>query len=270
MREFQEKSIKSLKSMASKLQDSCGVLQEFGITSLGYSRFYTDKCIRISNNTEWMEYYLKNDIIYNNKDRYLGEINSVIEKRIYLVLRNQDTNSSEIKTIMSNHGMGNVCSLYLKNNDNYIEMFGFATDMDSENLTSFYINNIDILLKYTFFFKERMMEIINSKLAELFIPFDSPIHCPTKAPRDLRSELNDKLILKKIYLTEDISISPKEYECLGYLSQGNTYKGIANIMRISSRTVETHLNNIKRKVGYNYKADILKLLKYHPINYMNY
>jgi DNA-binding CsgD family transcriptional regulator len=46
-----------------------------------------------------------------------------------------------------------------------------------------------------------------------------------------------------LYLTE------REFECINYLTRGKTAEEIAIILNISKRTVETHVNNIKRKMN---------------------
>jgi len=56
----------------------------------------------------------------------------------------------------------------------------------------------------------------------------------------------------------DERISSREREILNLIIEGNTYKEIGEILVISTRTVETHRNNIMRKLGLNSQIDIIK------------
>ncbi|MBY0461689.1 MAG: helix-turn-helix transcriptional regulator [Alphaproteobacteria bacterium] len=60
-----------------------------------------------------------------------------------------------------------------------------------------------------------------------------------------------------------ISLSKREWECLSGMAQGKTYKGVANTLSLSPRTVETYLNQIREKAGITSKA---KLVDYFLAN----
>lgn len=57
---------------------------------------------------------------------------------------------------------------------------------------------------------------------------------------------------------EDERISSREKEILSLIIEGKSYKEIGNILFISTRTVETHRNNIMRKLGLTSQIDIIK------------
>lgn len=60
-----------------------------------------------------------------------------------------------------------------------------------------------------------------------------------------------------------VKLSPRELDCLVWLSNGKTYWEIGTIMNISERTVRFHINNIKKKLGANSQAEIIaKALRY--------
>lgn len=54
-----------------------------------------------------------------------------------------------------------------------------------------------------------------------------------------------------------IVLSKREEECLFYLLQGRSMKLIANILAISPRTVETHIENLKVKFDCNNKYEVI-------------
>lgn len=53
-------------------------------------------------------------------------------------------------------------------------------------------------------------------------------------------------------------LSVRQKECLFYLIRGKSCHDIANILEISQRTVETHLNEIKHKFKCHTKADVIE------------
>ena len=70
------------------------------------------------------------------------------------------------------------------------------------------------------------------------------------------TELNRKSLIVQGKL---ITISKREWECLYMLAGGKTMKEAAKSLRLSPRTVESYLNNLKIKTGYNTKSDLIKM-----------
>jgi len=56
-----------------------------------------------------------------------------------------------------------------------------------------------------------------------------------------------------------LKLSETEWKCFQWVGRGRTMKEIGLELRISPRTVETHLNSIKRKTGLAFKSDLAKL-----------
>ena len=53
------------------------------------------------------------------------------------------------------------------------------------------------------------------------------------------------------------SFTVRQKECVSHMVRGRTYKEIAKILNISPRTVETHIEHIKDKLGCYSRADII-------------
>ena len=56
---------------------------------------------------------------------------------------------------------------------------------------------------------------------------------------------------------KSILLSKREWECLSGMAQGKTYKGVAKLLSLSPRTVETYLNQIREKAGIPSKAKLV-------------
>lgn len=54
-------------------------------------------------------------------------------------------------------------------------------------------------------------------------------------------------------------LTPREKEILQLTAEGNSSPQIAEILTISSRTVETHRNNLMKKMNFNHQADLIRL-----------
>lgn len=61
-----------------------------------------------------------------------------------------------------------------------------------------------------------------------------------------------------------IHLTIRESECLFYFALGYTIKEVARVLKISSRTVERHLENMKIKTDTQHKADLIK--KYYALS----
>jgi len=55
----------------------------------------------------------------------------------------------------------------------------------------------------------------------------------------------------------DIKLTRRESECIFYLIRGKTAKEIAAILSRGQRTIETHLENLKKKFGVNTKSALI-------------
>lgn len=58
-------------------------------------------------------------------------------------------------------------------------------------------------------------------------------------------------------MNENVSLSPRQAECLYYLVKGMIAKNIAVKMNISTRTAEYHINALKQKFSCYSKSDLI-------------
>ena len=56
---------------------------------------------------------------------------------------------------------------------------------------------------------------------------------------------------------EQFNLSPKQSECLFYLLRGMTSKKIADILKVSPRTIEAHVMSIKHKMDCSNKSEVI-------------
>lgn len=68
-------------------------------------------------------------------------------------------------------------------------------------------------------------------------------------------ELSDKTLFAKEIQT--FGLSQREFECLGHICLGKSYKEVAREMLISPRTVETYIKNILSKTNTKNKIEVI-------------
>ena len=64
---------------------------------------------------------------------------------------------------------------------------------------------------------------------------------------------------KKLFSTKkEQALTPREIEIIQYLCEGDSAKEVGEKLNLSYRTIETHRNNILRKLGFNSTAELIK------------
>lgn len=108
--------------------------------------------------------------------------------------------------------------------------------------------------------KEVMKRKANGRKASLFSEEDCDNHCIVNAKKQNLSVkrplasygLGDKY--GKIYFTR------REAECMVWLLKGKTISSVATILKLSPRTVEYYIKNMKTKLGCRTKFELIDLV----------
>lgn len=164
------------------------------------------------------------------------------------------------------------CFNIIEENNFFYERFGFTSLLNAPSY-GFYINNCEILEKFILYFKEYGSDLIktNEKTKIIWLNNNPQYNklvqnlkksCNTK-DKNLTT-LEDKLKIKKYPLNNNhikSYLTQHELKCLQHLGKGFTCKEIGNVLRISYRTVETHIRNIKNKLNIYSHDQLLKI--YH-------
>ncbi|MBA2650798.1 MAG: helix-turn-helix transcriptional regulator [Tatlockia sp.] len=127
--------------------------------------------------------------------------------------------------------------------DNLIYIVGIAKRISHNNWTAIDQDNTLIYQEFDKSIQDDFFKLLKSHFC--IIPFDQ-----IKATKTLAS-FQEKI------LAEGILFSNRETETLYYLCLGNTAKETAKIMTISSRTVETYIEQIRIKINGKNRLDIV-------------
>lgn len=178
-----------------------------------------------------------------------------------------------------------------KNRLDFIEVYCFAMDKGDNCSMGFYLNNLSILEHFCCYFNDRAKDIIDCSDKRKLGLFDQKFNLLNKENKKLfdcqieeflkktslqkrgLSIIEDKIFPlgeegkrhKPEYYTRGISgkdfLSPlthRQKECLFLLTRGKTAKQIGQTLRISHRTVETHIVSLKNKMHCTTKDQLIE------------
>jgi DNA-binding CsgD family transcriptional regulator len=107
-----------------------------------------------------------------------------------------------------------------------------------------YIENLAILHEFIKIFAEKAQRLTQ-------IAYDTRFILPSGKNNQLilyeQKAISQKL--NRLYLDKDIFLTMREIECIEWYASGKTSVEISEILHISKRTVESHIDHIKQKTG---------------------
>ncbi|MBT4879449.1 MAG: helix-turn-helix transcriptional regulator [Alphaproteobacteria bacterium] len=247
---------------AKTVEEVCEPLFEnFNISYFSYVKFLPDnKYLYLGTDEEWLQCYFKN-FDYSNKVHQ--EVQDAFEGKSFYSLRigNQKSIKEPVLNAMYEHDIWNAINLYTSH-ESEVEKFCFASNREDVDNMNFYLNNLDVLKRFIVYFKNSCDSLIDasdeSKLA--LVQNREPCIIGKQAPKNPNnSQLLEKTKLKKYSFNVECQptiLSAQEFQCLQYFTRGKTMKEIGIILNISHRTVESYINNIRRKIGYKSRSEL--------------
>lgn len=131
---------------------------------------------------------------------------------------------------------------------------------DSPSIYDRLIRDINITKKFIKFFKEESQDVINYyrehkfNLAAKSTNFFKDNFDIDKTEREKTNDLLQSMGI----LDQDKNITEREWQCIEMLRYGKSAAQTGDILGISRRTVETHFDHIKQKLGIDSKTKILE------------
>lgn len=219
----------------------------FFVTKEGYSA-----CL--GTNPEWMEFYLYNDLFLHNP--FLRNP-CLIPEGVFFTQSIKEPGYLESKKYAKNFGIEDSLLLTFKNEE-ILQGFSFGLSKHDKNYTLF-MKEVPLLKRFCKEFKKRA----ERSLQEL-------------EPVDVRQFIGDAFYKKQDWFSLDENkrknllvrlnfkvpdLSSREKEALSFYLEGETARSIAERLHLSSRTVESYLENIKNKLNCYKKTELLKRAK---------
>lgn len=204
----------------------------------------------LANNPEFMEYYYSSGMHLNNP--YMSHPS--LFRNGYIISPCTFT-EHEQKNIKQKFQIDHLF-LMLSKSEKRVEGFIFAAvGFDIKGIPH-YIAHVDLLVKFSRYFKREASSLIGKLRADQFNMHQERQAAFLTVDHSLPLSNNNQGVqnfLKMIY-----GLSPQEERCHDLFKRGNSAQATAAIMGLSRRTVETYIEKIKDKLGCSSKWDLLE------------
>lgn len=228
-------------------------LQSLGIIYFTYTKTETNgNRTYLSTHPQTLEKYIKEEyyLIGNSECDPKKYNNQII---FWDTLPNQHIYDDIPRAQNIDHG------IYMVNRGtDYCEFYGFAATKGNYQVLNAYINHLDVLKNFMLFFKDHAQRLLEQAEAnKMKLPFNkNPVGFIDQSEDIVFESLTKDTAQTK----SGLSLSPRQMDCAILLLKGMQYKEIASSLNISVRTVETHLNYLKGKLGCSNKTQLVMQL----------
>lgn len=219
------------------------------INYIGFARFYPDgRRSYLVSDPSWGKVLLMNDYhLAGNEDTLLQGPDSSYYPWFLTNMFNLNQKTRELYKECVAHNYGNGITL-VQRGSAFVEFFHICATGGYDKVNEFLTSNVDKLWQVVLYLKEQIYRHKPIKQA-----YNTKYNYLTPILRD--NSLQEKNLLqsfpiRKFYLSGefgDVAFTKREIDCLLLLFQNKTIDQQAFILKISPRTVETHLANIKQK-----------------------
>jgi DNA-binding CsgD family transcriptional regulator len=248
-------------SAAQKLINFCKPLRDyFGVQLFVYFKVFSDgSYVILSNDVNYAKNYCAK---IHAEHACIHKWTKVVgQKNIALWSRDPSKESMQLTLDI---GYWNCMSMF-EQTDDYIESAIFGADKDNEQINEFYIRHNRVLEHFFECFKIQFAsEIETSSLNRAryrdglnFVMSDYE----TQAPPDIEGFKRALEISNIIRDGKFIKLSKREMQCLELISEGYSTKGIGSKLMLSPRTVEIFNRNLKKKLGYSSKHELIRIYR---------
>jgi len=188
------------------------------------------------------------------------------DNRQYVLL--ETTQPKFAKTLQEKFNFNNVLCRDERIKKDEWEHFIIGTSLSDRGIINYYMNNIDFLDNFVLFFRDVASDLIGESCRNLFTlerQFEKCNFSNMKC-KDNASIILPKHICLQNFNGESIIINYSEIRCLILFCKGRTFKEIARTLKISPRTVESHIQNVKSRLNCISKSALFDILEKNHIN----
>jgi DNA-binding CsgD family transcriptional regulator len=243
-----ENPIRQFSSSTVEMKKLTIPLTQRGILHFSMIRSYDDgRFINLSNIDGWIDYYYKmklylSSCFENHPSTYFSQVYLWGNKLDGKVVDDAKKyfNSANGVTIIDR---GLQCTSF----------YFFSSSLKQAHLDNFYINNLSFLYQFLNQFEKAAKNVIaNSIINQREYIYDVLY---VENPLADNISVSERVGLKPLFGQKEdftnplsLDITPRESDCLSWLLKGFAAKEIAKVECLSPRTVEQHLDSIKRKL----------------------
>lgn len=246
-----QKFINNCVNQATDMTTICQPLNNIGIDHLSYTRVYNngERVYLVSKPIIVVDFFAKKKYLKCDNEKHPDYYHEK-EIQVWSTLPNQKV-YHEAKLMGAGHGI----YYFDQKGEDYCDSFGFATSTHNETILNSYFTNLDLIKKFVKYFRRDAASILHqAERHKIILPLNE----------DTTSYLYRSEKLKLFLMSENPSekLTPRQLECTHLVMKGMSAKQIADELKISPRTVEIYLNEIKRRLRCKSRTElIIKLVR---------
>jgi DNA-binding CsgD family transcriptional regulator len=236
---------------------------KLGFSFFEYARVYNDNtaCILYS------DHAIANYVVRKEFHISAHVPQQILDTEFWFMPESSGPYSQVVKDIKCLFNVGSVAN-YIRRHVGFYEMYSFWREEDQNIAINKFINMKESLELYCRDFYNQAENLILSvdkdrfKLTETMLPNFQGLNFYNKIGATNLALYLDKVRYELCKLNDYIypMLSPQELKCIYLLIEGKTAANIAELLNLSLRTVEMHLNSIKLKINCQKKSDIIGTL----------
>ena len=205
----------------------------------------------LSTDSNWSLYFIKKKVPVKTP-----VIQKFLDSKSYFCLWQGNIPDETLSVARNFYGIKSAIAM-VERNKTYFDSYSFGSKKNKEHTYDVYINNIDSFLKFISYFQEKAIFLIAKANKQLIVPADSLKDINLRKIMNLnecdeKEKFIEAITVNKTFLKTSsgcIFVTKREAECLHHLSHGRNRKEIGNLIGLSPRTVDTHLEKAKNKLG---------------------
>jgi len=233
------------------MKNLCFPLKTLQVNFFSYTRFYMDgTTISLLTDTGWYEFFLDAEVpgccnVYNLK----------VGRYLWCELFPEGAVADACNNFKINNGIQ-----FTYREKDYVEVFSYASKKSDNTSLGRFIANADLLEKFNSYFKKKAKNLIDKAVrTKLIIPESMRGYDNVESNFNLSFEERKNFLMQIECETNISKLTKREYECMGSISRGKTSKEIARTLNVSPRTIDSHIENIKEKLGCYRKSELSDL-----------
>ncbi len=227
------------------------------IKNFSSARLYIDTgMIHLATESDWLEFYFLNSAHLCDT---LLELPELIHNDV--ILWNTIDHHEIVRNAKQHFDIDNGITLIDRKPD-YFEIFNFGANPDDTHNINWYINNLDVLKNFILCYQEQSDKIIGTIAPSKYEKINNNFDLKQLIERDQKNKIvfePDHIVVN--HRNSEVILNRREYQCVALLLEGMTAKCIGLKLDISSRTVESYLNNVKKKFDIHYKNELIAIMK---------
>lgn len=158
--------------------------------------------------------------------------------------------------------------MVFRRNENGLSSYCFSSKPNRKNMTSTYLNNLPLFNRFVDFFHDQAEGVIKDSL-DRSIDLEAIAGKYFHIPPEIEDEIILPTVEKEFLLALEFdpiraevlrTLTPRERSCLYWFLRGRSASETAKLLFLSSRTVESYLENVKNRCGVSKRSELFDYL----------